>query len=247
MAFIVITAGALAVSSLPAETAGPAAKIDYNRAVRPILASHCFKCHGFDAKERKAGLRLDLCDEAVKPRKSGRPAISPGRPEESLLVERITSTDEDHVMPPPSTGKKLVEAEKDLLKRWIAEGAEYQAHWAFIPPRRPALPAVRGHIGWPQNPIDGFILARLEKEGLRPSPEAGRTALIRRVTLDLTGLPPSLAEVDAFLGDPLHIHDLNATILHCLGIDHTRLTFKFQGRDFRLTDVAGNVAHRLLA
>ncbi len=200
LAFIAIAAGALAVSALFAETAGPAAKIDYNRAVRPILANNCFKCHGFDARERKAELRLDLHDEAVKPRKSGRPAIASGKPDESLLVERITSIDEDRVMPPPATGKKLAEAEKDLLKRWIAEGAEYQAHWAFIPPKRPALPAVH-RADWPRHPIDFFILARLEKEGLLPRPEAERTALIRRVTLDLTGLPPALAEVDAFLAD----------------------------------------------
>jgi hypothetical protein len=176
-------------------------KIAYNRDIRPILSNNCFKCHGPDAKERQADLRLDVRDEALRPNESGRRAIVPGKPASSALVRRIFSTSETFVMPPPESNKKLTAAEKELLKRWIEQGAEYQNHWSFLPPQRPSLPKV-ANATWPRNVIDYFILARLEAEGLRPSPEAGKTTLIRRLTLDLTGLPPTPAEVDAFLADP---------------------------------------------
>jgi hypothetical protein len=172
-----------------------AADIDFTRDVRPILSRHCFKCHGFDDKARKAKLRLDTRDGAVKK------AIVPGRPDDSRLISRILATDDDQIMPPPATKNPLTEAEKDILKRWIAAGAEYRTHWAFVAPKQTPLPAVRRR-DWPHNAIDYFILARLESEGLRPSPPADRLTLVRRVYLDLIGLPPTPEEADAALADP---------------------------------------------
>ncbi len=180
--------------------AAPPAKVSYNRDIRPILSNNCFKCHGFDARERKAELRLDVAEEAVKPTATGALAIVPGKPDESELVARVFSTDESSLMPPPDSHKKLSDRERDLLRRWIAEGAEYQGHWSFIAPHRPELPAVKNQ-NWPRSAIDRFVLARLEQEGLQPSVEADRATLIRRLTFDLTGLPPTPAEVDAFLLD----------------------------------------------
>ncbi len=177
-----------------------AAAVDFNRDIRPILSDRCFACHGFDEKERQSGLRLDVREAALLPSDSGRAAIVPGDAGASELVRRILTDDPDDRMPPAKTGKPLSAAESALLERWVAEGAEYQAHWAFVAPVRPAPPAVR-RADWPRNEIDRFILARLEREGLEPSPEASRETLIRRLTLDLTGLPPSLAEIDAFLAD----------------------------------------------
>jgi hypothetical protein len=174
--------------------------LDYNRDIRPILSNNCSKCHGPDERARKAGLRLDVREQATRPSELGGTAIVPGKPAESELVRRINSADENFVMPPPASNKKLTAAEKALLTKWIAQGAEYQPHWSFILPKRPALPRVSDGA-WPRNPIDYFILARLEADGLRPSPEAKKTTLIRRVTLDLTGLPPTPVEVDAFLAD----------------------------------------------
>ncbi len=179
-------------------TAG--AKIDFNREVRPILSEKCFACHGFDEKERKANLRLDVREHALNPAKSGETAIVPGKVDASELIKRIVTQDADDQMPPAKTDKKLTAAEIETLKQWIAEGAEYQAHWAFVPPARPASPEVK-HRDWLRNEIDGFILAKLERDQLQPSPEASRESLVRRLTLDLTGLPPSLAEIDAFLAD----------------------------------------------
>lgn len=169
--------------------------LEYNRDIRPILSENCFTCHGPDKTARKAGLRLDLRDDAVKAE-----AIVPGKPQESLLVERICSTDAKEVMPPPKSNKKLTQPQKDILRRWISEGAEYQPHWSFIAPNRPGLPAVKNEA-WVRNPIDRFILARLDKEKVAPSPEADRITLIRRLNLDLLGLPPSRAEVEEFIKD----------------------------------------------
>jgi len=174
--------------------------VDYNRDIRPILTSKCFKCHGPDERARKAGLRLDIREHATRASGLGGTAIVPGKPAESELVKRIGSADDNFMMPPPASNKKLTAAEKGLLKKWIEQGAEYQPHWSIIPPKRPTLPEVK-NASWPRNSIDYFILARLEAEGLRPSPEANRATLIRRVTFDLTGLPPTPAEVDAFLAD----------------------------------------------
>jgi hypothetical protein len=186
--------------SAPAQAAKPDAPVNYNRQIRPILSNNCYKCHGPDPEERQAGLRLDIRAEALKRTELGHKAIVPGKPAASALVRRINSTKPDFIMPPPDSNRKLSPAEKELLARWIEQGAEYQELWSFVPPKRPPLPLVKG-ISWPHNAIDYFILARLEAEGLSPSPEADKTTLIRRLTLDLTGLPPTLAEVDAFVAD----------------------------------------------
>jgi mono/diheme cytochrome c family protein len=181
--------------------APPAGKVDFARDVLPILSANCFTCHGPDEKPRKAGLRLDLGETATKKLRSGARAVVPGDPKNSELIARIFTNDPDERMPPAKSQKTLKDAEKELLRRWIAEGAEYQKHWAFVAPRRPALPAVK-NAAWAKSPIDRFVLARLEKEGLAPLPEADRYTLARRVTLDLTGLPPTIEAVDRFVKDP---------------------------------------------
>ena len=169
--------------------------LQYNRDIRPILTEHCFKCHGPAAK--KGGFRLDVREDAVKPAKSKRAPIVAGKPGESELVRRIFSADADDVMPPPATTHKGLKPEqKELLKKWIVEGAKYQKHWSFEPPVKVAVPKSGA-----KNPIDAFILDRLEREGLKPTPEADRPTLIRRVAFALTGLPPTIAEVDQFLND----------------------------------------------
>ncbi|MSU76558.1 MAG: DUF1553 domain-containing protein [Gemmataceae bacterium] len=170
-------------------------KVEYNRDIRPILAENCFACHGPDSASRKAGLRLDQHVDAVK-----QGAIVPGKVTESALIERILSDDAEKIMPPPKTLKKLSATQKDLLKRWISEGAEYQLHWSLMPPKRTALPAVKNKA-WVRNPIDQFILAELEKRGMQPNPEADRRTIARRLSLDLTGLPPTAADVEAFVSD----------------------------------------------
>ncbi len=184
-----------------ARTGGPAqARIDYSRHIRPILADKCFRCHGPDAGQRRSGLRLDVRDGALQPADSGERAIVPGKPADSVLVQRIFSSAEDFRMPPSSSNKPLTAAEKVLLKTWIEQGASYTTHWSFTKPVRPVFPPVRDW-GWVKNEIDAFILSRLELAGLRPSPEAERVTLIRRLTLDLTGLPPTIPEVEDFLKD----------------------------------------------
>jgi hypothetical protein len=175
--------------------------IDFSKTIRPILSNNCFKCHGPDAEERESGLRLDVRESALAPADSGRPAIVPGKPDQSGLVGRIFSKRKGVMMPPPDSNKTLSETDKALLKAWIEQGADYRTHWAFTAPTRPALPAVRDS-SWPRNPIDRFILARLDAEGLRPTAEADRPTLIRRLSLDLTGLPPTPKEIDAFVDDP---------------------------------------------
>lgn len=176
------------------------APVDFNRTIRPILSSICFKCHGPDHEERKAGLRLDLRDSALQQLESGDRAIVPGKPDDSELVRRILSTDDNERMPPPSSQHQLTEKDKAALRQWVAEGAEYRQHWSFQKVRNPGLPVVQ-QTTWVRNGIDQFVLSRLEAAGLKPSPEADRTTLIRRVTLDLTGLPPTPQEVDEFLAD----------------------------------------------
>ncbi|MBE0540782.1 MAG: PSD1 domain-containing protein [Verrucomicrobia bacterium] len=174
-------------------------KVDFSRDISPILSDNCYACHGPDAAHRKAGLRFDLKDGALADL-GGHHAIVPGDPEKSELIARIITKDEDEIMPPLDSGKQLTEAQIDLLKRWIVQGAEWKSHWSFIKPELPSLPEVKD-ARWPRNPIDQFILSRLEKEGLETSTEADKITLIRRVTFDLTGLPPTPAEVDAFLAD----------------------------------------------
>src|SRR5881397_2785344 len=173
--------------------------VDFSSQIRPLISSKCFSCHGPDESSRKAKLRLDLRDEAIKDHKGTR-AIVPGDAASSEMVRRITATDPDDVMPPPKTGRTLSAVEIDLLKRWIQQGAPYSPHWAFVKPERAALPAVKMK-SWPRNAIDYFILAKLETSGLKPSPSADRYTLVRRLSLDLTGLPPTPAEVNAFVND----------------------------------------------
>ena len=175
-------------------------KVDFNRDVRPILAANCYACHGPDARRRKARLRLDQKHSALGELRDGRHAIEPGDPSRSSLVQRISSADEDEVMPPPESGKELSPAQIDTLRRWIEEGAAWSEHWSYVPPKRHEPPEVALE-SWPSRPVDRFILARLEKEGLRPSPEADRVTLLRRLSFDLTGLPPTPAAVDAFVSD----------------------------------------------
>ena len=178
------------------------AAVDFNRDIRTLLSDNCFACHGPDAAKQKADLRLDDRADAIAPAKSGAAAIVPGQPDESELIKRIFASDPDALMPPEESHKKLTAAQKKLLKQWIAEGAEYKGHWAFIAPVRPEVPQVFDP-GPTQtlDPIDSFILERLFTEGLRPQPGAPKETLIRRAALDLTGLPPTPQEVDAFLAD----------------------------------------------
>ena len=161
-----------------------AEKLQYNRDIRPILSDNCFRCHGPDKAIRKAKLRLDQREVALE-----RKAFVPGKAEESELVKRIFSSDPEEKMPPPDSQKHLTDAEKELLKRWIAEGAEYQPHWAYIKPARPPLPIVKNRA-WVRTPVDAFILKELEARHLQPSPEADKATLVRRLSLDLIGLPP---------------------------------------------------------
>jgi cytochrome c553 len=177
-----------------------AAELDYNRDIRPILADNCFRCHGPDKAARKSGLRLDLREESVKLAKSGLAPVVPGQPDQSELLRRIFTLEQDDVMPPPDSHRSLSDAQKQMIKLWIEQGAPYAAHWAFVMPQRPQTPAVK-MADWPKKPLDHFILRRLEQEGLAPSPAAEKTTLIRRVTLDLTGLPPTIADIDTFLAD----------------------------------------------
>jgi hypothetical protein len=189
--FLGLTVGALeAVANEPAP-----ARPGFNRDIRPILSDACFHCHGPDQNTREAGLRLDVRDDATSATESGAVAIVPGHPEKSEVVRRILSTDEDDRMPPDRSHKSLTPRQKEVLSHWIAQGAEYQNHWAYEPVQRPLVPTPNDH------PVDAFIRQRLATENLRAAEEADRVTLIRRATLDLTGLPPALVEVDAFLND----------------------------------------------
>ncbi len=181
-------------------SATPAAEVDFLRDVRPILSSHCFKCHGPDESTRKSGLRLDVREAALKAAKSGAVPIIPNRPESSELVKRVLTGDEDELMPPPSAKHPLTSAQQEILRKWVAEGAEYKPHWAFVAPKRASRPQVK-EASWPRNEIDYFVLARLEKEGLKPSARADKYTLVRRLYLDLIGLPPTPAQADAFVND----------------------------------------------
>jgi hypothetical protein len=175
--------------------------VEFNRDVRPILSDKCYACHGPDEANRTSKLRFDTEAGAMLDLGAGRRAIVPGDAAKSELIQRITSEDAVRRMPPAYMGReKLTGREIDLLTRWVEQGAQWQKHWSFIPPKRRALPDVK-NAAWPRNGLDHFVLERLEREGLQPSPEAERAALIRRVTLDVTGLPPTIAEIDAFAKD----------------------------------------------
>lgn len=178
-------------------------KVSFNSHIRPILSDKCFSCHGFDQTTRKAGLRLDTAEGAYAALEDtdDQHAIVPGDPQKSEVFRRMSSKDPDLVMPPPDFHKPLAEAEVALLKKWIEQGATYQEHWSFSPLVRPGLPAVTRHAGLVLNPIDTFVLTRLEQEKIDPSPAADKATLLRRLSLDLTGLPPSLEEIRAFLAD----------------------------------------------
>ena len=180
-----------------AHAAPDTGQLRYNRDIRPILAENCFACHGPDFAARKANLRLDKFADATMDR-SGHAAIVKGKPEASEIIRRVMG--KGSIMPPAEGHQALKPAQIAILKRWISQGANYELHWAYQAPAKPALPNVK-NTAWPRNPIDRFILARLEKEGLSPAPEADKRTLARRLSLDLTGLPPEPADVDAFVAD----------------------------------------------
>jgi hypothetical protein len=173
--------------------------VEFNRDIRPLLSDACFSCHGPDKAKRKADLRFDT-EEGARVDLGGHFALVPGKPQESTMLQRIQAKDPAKRMPPVSAGPGLKAEQVELLRRWIAQGAKWQNHWSFLAPQRAALPEVKNKA-WPRNPLDYFVLARLEKERLSPSREADRATLLRRVTLDLTGLPPTSREMDAFLAD----------------------------------------------
>ncbi len=180
-------------------TAEPAT-IDYTRQIRPILSNHCYQCHGPDGEQRQAGLRLDQREGALSVLESGGRAIVPGDPSASLVIDRVTSHDPELQMPPPSFNKTLTTAQVKILRQWIASGATWKEHWAFQTPSEPAIPQTSDEA-WGREPIDRFVQARLSAESLVPSPKADKVSLLRRVTFDLTGLPPTGEEIDAFLAD----------------------------------------------
>ncbi len=193
VAFLLIASYLIAGSLANSQAVGT---VQFNRDIRPILSENCFACHGPDASKRAAELRLDQREDAI-----AKTAFIPGKPDESELVRRIFSTDPDTVMPTPDSHKSLSAQQKELLKVWIAEGAEYQGHWAFLPPVKPELPQVRNNA-WIRNPIDRFVLSSLERKGIETSPESELRTLLRRVCFDLTGLPPSPDEIERVLADP---------------------------------------------
>ncbi|MSU31753.1 MAG: DUF1549 domain-containing protein [Pedosphaera sp.] len=166
--------------------------LQYDRDIRPILSDACFSCHGPDRAQVRSGFRLDLREEAIKPAKSGAIPIRPGDPQRSALVERIFSTDPETQMPPLESQRRLSDRQRELLRQWILDGAVYTPHWSFVSPRRPQPPRVV-QAQWVRNPVDAFILARLEAHGMAPSEEVAGEFLLRRITLDLTGLPPEIS------------------------------------------------------
>lgn len=182
----------VSAATVAASESGP---LEFNRDIRPILSENCYLCHGPDRNTRKGKLRLDQREEAV-----AKQALVPGKPDESHLLRRLLTKDPDEVMPPPDTHKKISPAQREVLRRWIAQGAEYQPHWSYLIPKKPVLPQVK-RASWVGKPIDAFILEVLERRGIEPSPEADRATLLRRLSLDLIGLPPSAEEVAAFVND----------------------------------------------
>src|SRR5258705_8608794 len=185
--------GSALISAVPAAAEG-AGTIEFNRDIRPIFSDKCYTCHG--PSKQMGTVRFDREEGAKHPLPDGRLAVAPGDPAKSEIIKRVTLTNPAQRM--PMGGEPLSEREVSVLKQWIKEGAVWQKHWSFIPPKRPDLPKVND-AGWARNAIDSFVLARLEKEGLKPSSAADRVTLLRRVTFDLTGLPPTTAEIDAFV------------------------------------------------
>ena len=193
-------------------------KVQFNRDIRPLLADNCFHCHGPDPGTRKAGLRLDteagfFAARVDKQGKEEPPTIIKGKPDQSTLFQRMLSTDEDEIMPPPETHKKLKPAEISLVRRWIEQGAPWQPHWSLVAPQKAPLPKTSDD-GWAKNPVDRFVRAKLDAAGLQPAPEADAAALIRRVSLDVTGLPPSPALLARHLPkDGAHLSDAQLSAL----------------------------------
>ena len=175
--------GALWLLSAPLAPAAP--KIDFDREIRPIFSDKCFACHGPDEKQRQVGLRFDT-------KEGGYRVIAPGDSGKSRLFQRISAPNKANRMPPPTSGLSLTDSQVDLIRRWIDQGADWETHWSYVAPKRPDPPGVK-RKGWTRNPIDYFILAKLERENLAPSPEADKDTLLRRVSYDLTGLPPTPA------------------------------------------------------
>ncbi|HBL45785.1 MAG TPA: hypothetical protein DDZ90_20590, partial [Planctomycetaceae bacterium] len=204
LAFLLITATTAAYAESPdatsPEKSAPSIDVDFNRDIRPILSKNCFHCHGPDEGTREAELRLDQRPAAIAKLPSDAQAIVPHKADQSELIRRITSTDEYAVMPPPEVGEKLTDAQIAKIKAWINQGAPYSRHWSFVPPERPPLPNITQQ-NWPTSPIDHFILAKLEAAGLKPGPQASRHTLIRRLSFDLRGLPPTQIEVEQFIND----------------------------------------------
>ncbi len=193
---LIVSSGALSwLASSLAPVRLHAADVQFNRDIRPIFTATCFNCHGPDSASRKADLRFDRRDDALKAK-----AFVPGKPDQSEMIQRVFSDDKDEMMPPPSAHMELKPAQKELLKQWVAAGAVYEPLWSFIAPKRPELPAVK-NAAWVRNPIDRFVLAKLEHAGLQPAPEADRRTLARRLSLDLIGLPPTPEQVTEFLND----------------------------------------------
>jgi hypothetical protein len=197
---VLLVANPLSLLSNADGPAGSLPPVDFNRQIRPVLSDKCFSCHGPDTETRQAGLRLDTQDGAFAALESGKHALVAGKPNESEVIVRITTSEEYLKMPPEKTGKPLSADEISLITRWIEQGAEWKTHWSFQPVKRPSVP-LTNDLSHLRNPIDLFIQAKLDTKGLKPSREADKTSLIRRLTLDLTGLPPTPAEVDAFLAD----------------------------------------------
>ena len=205
--------------ALSLHLAAAAEPLRYNRDIRPILSDNCFACHGPDKAKQKAGLRLDIRESALKPAESGEVAIVPGKVEESALVARILTDDKEDLMPPPKSYKQLSAAQKEMLKRWVAEGAKYEQHWAYVPvqpgpvPTAADLPKADAEsLQWPRNEIDWFVLQRLVQAGLQPSPRAEPATLARRIALDLTGLPPAAELLQGF--DPAKVDDYLTALFH---------------------------------
>lgn len=183
--------------SVVSQAADPQKPIDFNRDIRPILSDNCFSCHGPDEQQRKAKLRLDTKDGLFL--SSEGTIVKPGKIDESEIYQRLIASDKDEVMPPPESNKTLKPEQKELVKKWIEQGAPYQQHWAYQPPVKPAVPQVAGT--WAKSPIDRFLLSEMTKKGLTPNGPASKEALVRRLTIDLTGLPPTPAEVETFVAD----------------------------------------------
>ncbi len=200
---------AMVVACAQAGAADATSPLNFTRDVRPILANNCFECHGPDPSGRKADLRLDVRESAGELH-GAEAEIDTKKPAESELIARITSDDPDVHMPPPDSGKVLKPEQIETLRRWVLAGAKYEPHWAFVAPRRPAMPDVKDK-SWVRNPIDAFVLARMEREGLKPSQPAGTDTLLRRLSLDLIGLPPALKELSTFeneAGEEAYEHEV---------------------------------------